>query len=133
MGREVVPHCACKGPDKEAPASNNLRVLRDKETSDPVEEEGCRAGLDHLDWDKDNALSKDSLEIDLGANSATGADRAEVRDVFERCPVPTLPARSEVEREDKGLGVCCFREKNPVPPNLINALVLEDPLSLGPG
>ena len=47
-----------------------------------------------------------------------GADRAEVWDVLERPPVPTLPAGSEVEAaprgvesEDKGLGVCCFREK----------------------
>ena len=50
------------------------RVLRDKGTSDPMAEEGRRAGLDRLDWDKQKALSKDSLDIDLGANSAMGAD-----------------------------------------------------------
>ena len=54
--------------------------------------------------------------MDLGANSAMGADWAEARDVLERRPVPELPARSGfeaapqgVEREDKGLGVCCLR------------------------
>ena len=75
MGREVLPHCACKGPDKEVAALNNLRVLRDKGTSDPVTEEGRQANLDRLNWDKDKALSKDSQEIELGANSAMGADQ----------------------------------------------------------
>ena len=51
-------------------------------------EVGRRTGLDRRGWEKDKALSKDSLEIDLGANSATEADRAEVRDIFERCPIP---------------------------------------------
>ena len=90
MGREIVPRCTCKVPDKEAAASNNLRVLIDKGTLDPLAEEGHGAGLDHLNWEKDKTLSKDSLEIDLGANSAMGGDWAEVWDILQRRAVPTL-------------------------------------------
>ena len=90
MGREVLPRFACHEPDKEAAVSNNLRVLSDSGTSDPVAEVGRRASLDRRDWDNDKALSKDSLEMNLGVNSATGANRAETRDIPERRPVLEL-------------------------------------------
>ena len=60
-------------------------------------EVGRRAGLDHRDRNNDNTLSKDSLEMDLEANFATGADWAEARDIPERRPIPELPARSGTE------------------------------------
>ena len=92
-------------------------MFKDKGTLDPVTDEGRRASLDLLDWDVDRALSKASLEMDLGGASATGAERAEVRDNLKRRPIQTLPGRSDVEAAprgvesvDKAFGVCCFSE-----------------------
>ena len=68
------------GPESEAAASKSFKVLRDNGSSGPVTETRRRTGLDRRDCVRDRALSRDSLEIDLGLGSATGADRAVVWD-----------------------------------------------------
>ena len=80
-------------------------------------EEGRRASLDHLDWDKDKGLSKDSPEIDLGANSATGAIRqrsgTSLRGVlYQSCPQGQAKSGNKDKNlHQKGGKGGCLRDK----------------------
>ena len=114
MGREDTARCTCMGPETEAIASKSFNVFNESGTSGPVTEMGRRAGPDRCNCVWDSALSRDSLEMDFGASSVMGADRAEAQDVCVRGGVPELPIMSGneaapqgVKGKDRGLWVCC--------------------------
>ena len=69
------------GPESQVAASKSFNVLRDSGASGPVADTGRPASLDNCDCVSDKALSRYCLEMDIGLASATGADRAVLRDI----------------------------------------------------
>ena len=139
MGRADIPRCACKGSESETAASKSFNAFNESGTSGPVAETGHCAGLDHRDSVWDRALSRDSLEIDFGPSSPTGAYRAVARDVCVRRAVPVLPERPSNEAapgELKGkigaLGSVLIERSYPISADFIYPLILANPSPFRP-